>query len=135
MPLGLRRAGALGACALFVLLVACLCARPASARLAVAATGDGSVAIVDLGAKRVVARPVVGLVSRDAALTRDGLRAAAVSSDSATGRLSIVDLVTKGLIAQVVVSAGARGVAVSPDGARAYVTSGGSSGQITVVDM
>src|SRR4051812_33677658 len=110
MPLPLR-AGATGACAVFLLLAGALAARPAEARLAVAATGTSTVAIVDLGAKRVVSRPEVGLATRDAALTRDGLRAAVVSSDSGAGRLTVIDLVTKGIAGQVAVPGGARGVA------------------------
>ncbi|MGH2978532.1 MAG: hypothetical protein ACRDLQ_02705, partial [Solirubrobacterales bacterium] len=54
-------------------LFACaLLAPAASARLAVVANGKTKVKVVDLGRKKVVARPDVGLPARGVALTLDG---------------------------------------------------------------
>ena len=121
----------------FVLLTCMfsVAAPAASARLAVVTTGKSKAAIVDLGRKKVVARPDVGLPSRAVALTLDGLRAYIVSGNDSTGRLSVVDLQTRAIVAQIGVPAGARAVAVSGDGTRAYVTSGNRAGRLTVVDL
>src|SRR6185436_1775475 len=87
------------ACALF--------APTASARLAVIANGKTKVKVVDLGRKKVVARPDVGLPARGVALTLDGLRAYVVASGSTAGQLTAIDLVTRTVVARFTVPAGA----------------------------
>ena len=96
MPAPLHRAGVAGACALFALPLAAIAAAAGRRAPRRGRHRKSSVAIVDLGAKRVVARPDVGLRLARVALTCDGLRAAVVSSDSPQGRLTVIDLVTKG---------------------------------------
>ena len=114
-------------------LFACALAAPAApARLAVVANGKTQVKVVDLGRKKVVARPDVGLPARAVALSLDGLRAYVVASGSTAGRLAAIDLVSRTVVASVPVPPGARGVAIAPDGSRAYVTSGGRQGKVTV---
>lgn len=112
-----------------------LAAPEATARLAVVATGKGRAAIVDLSAKRVVARPWVGLRSRAVALTVDGMRAYVASGNGTSGRLGVVDLSTRTVIARVPLPDSPSGIALSPDDARAYVAAGGSSGRLVVVDL
>ena len=98
-------------------LFACaLLAAPASARLAVVANGKTQVKVVDLGRKKVVARPHVGLPARAVALTLDGLRAYVVASGSTAGQLTAIDLVTRTVVGDLPVPAGSRGVALAPDG-------------------
>ena len=117
-------------------LFACALAAPAApARLAVVANGKTQVKVVDLGRKKVVARPDVGLPARAVALSLDGLRAYVVASGSTAGRLAAIDLVSRTVVASIPVPPGARGVAIAPDGSRAYVTSGGRQGKVTVVDL
>ena len=98
-------------------------------------TGKSKAAIVDLGRKKVIARPNIGLPTRDVALSLDGLRAYVVASDGAGGRLTAIDLQSRAIVGQLAVPAGARGVALSADGTRAYVTSGGRTGKLTVVNL
>ena len=91
---------------------------------------------MDLGRKKVVARPETGLPTRGVALSLDGLRAYVVSSNGsrrAPQRDRPAD--ARGIVAQIGVPAGARGVALSADGTRAYVTSGGSAGRLTIVNL
>ena len=80
-----------------------LTAAPASARLAVIANGKPQVKVVDLGRKKVVARPDVGLPARAVTLTLDGLRAYVVASNSRAGRLAAVDHLTRTVIGSVAV--------------------------------
>jgi len=94
-------------------LACALMAAPASARLAVVANGKPHVKVVDLGRKKVVARPDVGLPARAVALTLDGLRAYVVASSSSAGRLAAVDLVTRTVVGSVAVPPGARGCGTS----------------------
>src|SRR3954454_6543008 len=92
---------------LTALFLALALAPAASARLAVVTTGKPHAAIVDLGRKKVVARPDVGLPSRAVALSLDGLRAFVVSSNGSAGRLSVIDLQTRAVIGQLGVPVGA----------------------------
>ena len=83
-----------------------LLAAPASARLAVVANGKTKVKVVDLGRKKVVARPDVGLPARAVALSLDGLRAYVVASGSTAGRLAAIDLVSRTVVASIPVPPG-----------------------------
>jgi Ca2+-binding RTX toxin-like protein len=111
-------------------LGACCTAAPASARVALLATGTNDVALLDVTTNQVVARPALPGPSRAVAVTRDGRRAF-VGAGNAVGAFDLgmvpatplpgtapYVVATRDLGAPVV------GVAVSPGGASVYAAAG-----------
>ena len=115
------------------MLVALLAAAPASARVALLATGTNEVALLDVTTDQVVARPALPGPSRAVAIARDGRRAF-VAAGNAVARLRLRDGPRRadsvpGTAAPFAVltrdlGAPAVGIAVSPGGASVYAAAG-----------
>ena len=86
----------------------------------VANAGDGTVSIVDLNAKRVIATLPLDVQSANRLkFTPDGKRV--LISMLGQGDLVVVDVATRQVEKRIPIGHGAAGILVQPDGARAYV--------------
>lgn len=94
---------------------------PGSDRVAVTTEGSGTLSIVDVGQRRLVASiPTGAEVSHQVAVTPDGARAFVANIGS--GSVTVIDLAAMRVVQTVATGRGAEGVAVTPDGREAWVT-------------
>lgn len=94
---------------------------PDGRRLAVTTEGSGTLTLVDVGERKVVAAiPTGARVSHQVAVTPDGRRAFVANIGS--GSVTVVDLQAREAIRIIPTGQGAEGVAVSPDGREVWVT-------------
>jgi YVTN family beta-propeller protein len=105
---------------------------PGHDRVAVTTEGNGTLTVVDVGAREVVAAvPTHQRVSHQVALTPDGTRAFVANIGS--GSVTAIDLQSFSVIANIPTGQGAEGVAVSPDGREVWV-SNRAENTVTVLD-
>jgi YVTN family beta-propeller protein len=105
---------------------------PDGRRVAVTTEGNGTLTIVDVSARRVLAAiPTGALVSHEVALTPDGSRAFVANIGS--GSVTAIDLAAQSVIRSIPTGAGAEGVAVRPDGREVWVTNRAEN-TVTVLD-
>ena len=86
----------------------------------VANSGDGTVSVVDLAAKRVTATLDVGVKSANRLkFTPDGKRV--LVSMLGQGDVVVIDVASHEVVKRIPIGHGAAGIQMQPDGARAYV--------------
>jgi YVTN family beta-propeller protein len=105
---------------------------PGQDRVAVTTEGNGTLTIVDVAARHVVAAVPTGQrVSHQVSVTPDGTRAfvANIGSGSAT----VIDLESMSVVRSILTGQGAEGVAVSPGGGEVWVTNRAEN-TVTVLD-
>jgi YVTN family beta-propeller protein len=99
----------------------------------VANSGDGTVSIIDTGAKKVVETIDVGTKrSNRGKFTVDGRLV--LISDMGTGELVVVDAKTRKVARKVKLGKSVEGILVAPDGKKAFVAVSGE-GKVDVVDL
>jgi YVTN family beta-propeller protein len=104
---------------------------PDGARAYVANGLAGSVAVVDLAARRVVAEVRTGAEPLGVATSPDGSRVYVTNFQS--GTLAVIDAATSSVVATLPVGATPRAIAVTPDGRQAWLTH--STPELSVVDL
>jgi YVTN family beta-propeller protein len=106
---------------------------PDGRELWAANSGDGTVSVVDVAARKVVENvPVNTKRSNRLKFTPDGKRV--LVSDLATGDLVVLDSATRRELKRVHLGRGAAGILLAPDGSRAYVAVSPDD-QVAVVDL
>lgn len=105
---------------------------PDNRRVAVTTEGNGTLTIVDVAERRVLAAIATGAnVSHEVALTPDGRRAFVANIGS--GTVTVIDVEAGTVLRSIPTGQGAEGVAVTPDGAEAWV-SNRAANTVTVID-
>jgi YVTN family beta-propeller protein len=105
---------------------------PEPHRVAVTTEGNGTLTIVDVAERRVVAAiPTGARVSHEVAVTPDGRRAFVANIGS--GSVTAIDLASESVIRTIPTGAGAEGVAVTPDGREVWI-SNRAENTVTVLD-
>lgn len=105
---------------------------PGTERVAVTTEGSGTLTIVDVAARRVVAAvPTNQRTSHQVSITPDGSRAFVANIGS--GSVTAIDLEAMAAVESIPTGAGAEGVAVAPDGREVWVTNRGEN-TVTILD-
>jgi len=106
---------------------------PDGRELWAANSGDGSVSIVDVAARKVVQTVPVGTRrSNRLKFTPDGKRV--LVSDLGSGDLVVLDAASRGVVKRLSLGHGAAGILVSGDGSRAFVAVSADD-NVAVVDL
>jgi YVTN family beta-propeller protein len=96
-------------------------------------SGDGTVSIIDAGAKKVVATVNVGTKhSNRVKFTPDGK--VALLSDLGSGDLVVMDVAARKEVKRLKLGSSTEGILIQPDGARAFVAVSGDN-RVAVVDL
>jgi YVTN family beta-propeller protein len=99
----------------------------------VANSGDGTISVVDLGAKRVTATLDVNVKSANRLkFTPDGKRV--LVSMLGQGDVAVIDTASRRVVKRIPIGHGAAGIQMQPDGARAYVACTPDS-YVAVIDL
>lgn len=105
---------------------------PDNRRVAVTTEGNGTLTLVDVPERRVIAAVPTGAnVSHEVALTPDGRRAFVANIGS--GSVTVIDTEQRAVIRSIPTGRGAEGVAVTPDGSEVWV-SNRAENTLTVID-
>ena len=105
---------------------------PGTERVAVTTEGSGTLTVVDVAARRVVAAvPTNQQTSHQVSVTPDGSRAFVANIGS--GSVAVIDLETMTAVKSISTGAGAEGVAVAPDGREVWVTNRAEN-TVTILD-
>ncbi len=105
---------------------------PDGRRVLVTTEGNGTLTIVDVPERRVLAAvPTGARVSHEVAITPDGSRAFVANIGS--GSVTVVDVASASVVRSIPTGDGAEGVAVTPDGREVWV-SNRAENTITVLD-
>ena len=105
---------------------------PDGRRVAVTTEGNGTLSLVDIAERRLVAAVPTGeSISHQVAVTPDGARAFVANIGS--GSVTVVDLAAGTVVRSIPTGRGAEGVAVTPDGREVWVTNRAEN-TITVLD-
>ena len=105
---------------------------PGTDRVAVTTEGSGTLTIVDVATRQVVAAvPTSQRTSHQVAITPDGRRAFVANIGS--GSVTAIDLEAMAAVGSIPTGAGAEGVAVAPDGGEVWVTNRAEN-TVTVLD-
>jgi len=96
-------------------------------------SGDGSVSVIDVAAKKIVATIDVGTKhSNRLKFTPDGKQV--LISDLGSGDLVVVDTATHKLIKRLHLGKSTEGILIVPDGSRAYVAVSGDN-KVAIIDL
>lgn len=110
-----------------------IAASPDGKEVWAANSGDGTVSIIDTGAKKVVETMDVGTKrSNRVKFTVDGKLV--LISDMGSGELVVVDAKTRKVARKVKLGTSVEGILVAPDGKKAFVAVSGE-GKVDVVDL
>jgi YVTN family beta-propeller protein len=105
---------------------------PDGRRVAVTTEGNGTLTLVDVAERRVLAAVPTGAdVSHEVALAPDGSRAFVANIGS--GSVTVIDVAGGSVVRSIPTGRGAEGVAVTPDGREVWV-SNRAENTVTVID-